>query len=316
MIDLQKILEGAETVCIAGHVRPDGDAVGSCLGFAGYLREAYPSLTVHVRLENVQEEFRFLKGAEQVITDASEDAAYDVFFCLDCADAQRLGDNIRYYKSAARTVCIDHHISNPLYAQENLVVPDASSTSELICDLIPADALSKPVAEALYLGIVHDTGVFQYSCTSSHTMELAGRLMDKGINYPKIVADTFFARSFPQTRAVGRVLSRCELVLEGQVILGFITCREIAELGLRPADLNGIVEQLRNTAGPCAAAFLYETRPSEWRISLRAEEPVDASQLAAHFGGGGHVKAAGCTLTGTLDEVTEKLLSQFRLQLS
>ena len=316
MIDLEKILEGAGTACIAGHVRPDGDAVGSCLGFAGYLKEAYPSLKVHVRLETVQEEFRFLTGAEQVITDASEDIAYDVFFCLDCADAQRLGDNIRYFRSAARTVCIDHHISNPLFAEENLVRPDASSTSELICDLIPEHALTKPVAEALYLGIVHDTGVFQYSCTSSHTMELAGRLMDAGINYPKIVADTFFARSFPQTKAMGRVLSRCELVLDGQVILGHITCQEISELGLRPADLNGIVEQLRNTAGPCAAAFLYETRPSEWRISLRTEEPVDGAKIASHFGGGGHVKAAGCTLTGTLDQVTEKLLAQFRLQLS
>ena len=316
MIDLDKILEGAVTAGIAGHVRPDGDAVGSCLGFAGYLREAYPGLKVNVHLETVQEEFRFLKGADLVITDASEDIAYDVFFCLDCADVQRLGDNIRYFRSAAHTVCIDHHISNPLFAQENLVRPDASSTSELICDLIPKEALTRPVAEALYLGIVHDTGVFQYSCTSSHTMELAGKLMDTGIDYPRIVADTFFARSFPQTKAMGKVLSRSELYLDGQLILGSITCRESSELGLRPADLNGIVEQLRNTAGPCAAAFLYETRPSEWRISLRTGEPVDGAKIASHFGGGGHVRAAGCTLTGTLDEVTEKLLKQIALQLS
>ena len=174
-----KRIEEAHTIAIGGHVRPDGDCTGSCMGMYNYLRENYPEKTVDVYLEEIPEAYKFLQGTKKIQHEIPGNKSYDLFLCLDCGDQGRLGFSAPLFEQAAHTFCIDHHISNQSFAEENHIKPEASSTSELVYHLLNEDKISVSTAEALYLGIVHDTGVFQYSCTAPSTMRAAARLMEK-----------------------------------------------------------------------------------------------------------------------------------------
>ena len=162
---LNKVLENVSTIAIGGHVRPDGDCVGSCVGLGQYIRENYSDKIVDIYLKDIPESFLFLKGTETILESVDdEEKVYDLFISLDCGDTDRLEYSKTLFNKAKHTFCVDHHISNIGFADVNHIVPEASSTSELVYGLLDEEKISQNVAEALYLGIVHDTGVFQYSC--------------------------------------------------------------------------------------------------------------------------------------------------------
>ena len=188
---LNRMLKLADTIAIGGHVRPDGDCIGSSMGLCRYIKENYSDKEVDVYLEEIPEKYRFIKETENVKFAAPEGKVYDLFISLDCADLERLGFSVPLFEQAAHTLCIDHHVSNPGYAQENHIVPEASSTSELVYRLVDKDKLSREAAEALYAGIVNDTGAFQYSCTSPATLRAAAELLEAGVDAPGIIRDTF-----------------------------------------------------------------------------------------------------------------------------
>ena len=310
MNNLDSQLEGVTTVAIAGHVRPDGDCVGSCLATYNYIRTQFPQIRAVVYLEPIPNLFKFMAGADEIRNDCSEDVSYDLFIALDCGDLGRLGAAAKYFESAQKTVCIDHHVSNQSFADENYIFPDASSTSELIFDLIDTDKITKEIAECIYTGIVHDTGVFQYSCTSAHTMEIAGILMEKGIDFPKIVDKTFFEKTYEQNRILGCALLKSQLHLGGTCISAVITRKEMEEYGVLPKHLEGIVSQLRSTKGVETAIFLYENEDGAYKVSMRSASVVDVAEIAVKFGGGGHARAAGITMSGEPEEIMAKLLEE------
>ncbi len=316
MIRLKDELANVKTVAIAGHIRPDGDCVGSCLGVWNYLREQYPEIEADVYLEQVVPKFRFLNGADQVKTDCSAEKTYDLFLSLDASDKERLGAAVKYLDTAKHTVCIDHHITNGGFAEVNWIVADASSTSELVWKTMEEEKISKNTAEALYMGIAHDTGVFQYSNTSPETMQIAGSLIAKGIDFSRIVDDTFYKKTYVQNQILGRALVESILLLDGRVIAGRLREKDMEFYGATPADLDGIVSQLRVTEGVEVAIFLYETGNHEYKVSLRSNGPVDVSAVCAYFGGGGHVKAAGCTMHGTIYDVINNLTLHIEQQLN
>ena len=315
MIKLANELQGVKTVGIAGHIRPDGDCTGSCLAVYNYIRENYPEIEAAVYLEMVNPVFRFLKGAEEVKTDCQEEKVYDLFISLDASDLARLGEASRYFKTAKRTLCVDHHITNLGFAEKNWVVADASSTAELAYELMEEERISRETAEALYLGIVHDTGVFQYSNTSEKTMQIAGKLMSKGIAFSKIIDDTFYRKTYVQNQILGRTLMESILLMDGKVIVGRVRQKDMDFYGIGPKELDGIVNQLRVTEGVEVAIFLYETGNQEFKVSLRSNGIVDVSAVCMYFGGGGHVKAAGCTMQGTLHDVVNNLTLHIEQQL-
>ena len=164
-----------------------------------------------------------------------------------------------------KTACIDHHISNQSFADENYIFPQASSASELVFELIPRERLTKEIAECIYTGIIHDTGVFQYSCTSEKTMEAAGVLMGMGIDFPKIVDQTFFTKTYEQNRIMGLALVKSKLHLDGKCISSIITAEEMREYNVLPKHLDGIVSQLRVTKDVEAAVFLYQTDEENYK---------------------------------------------------
>ncbi len=228
---------------------------------------------------------------------------------------ERLGFSAPLFENAKNTLCIDHHVSNPGFAKENHIVPDASSTSELVYELINRECVSKEVAEALYTGILHDTGVFQYSCTAPSTLRAAAELLEAGVDAPKIIRDTFYEKTYAQHQVLGRALLESILFLDGRCIASYIREREMRFFGVDRSDLDGIASQLRNTKGVEVAIFMDEIRPNVYKVSLRSGDIVDVSVIARYFGGGGHKKAAGFTLTGTPYDVINNLSKQIELQL-
>lgn len=315
MLKLDEILQGVKRAGIAGHVRPDGDCTGSCLALYQYLRMYYPKVSTDVYLEEIPNSFHMLTGADEIRHELPEDTGYDVFFALDCGDTKRLGFAGTLFEQAKKTVCIDHHVSNLAFADVNQIVPDASSTSELIYDLLEKERITKEIAEALYLGIVHDTGVFQYSCTKPSTMEAAAELLRKGIDGPKIIEKTFYEKTYAQNQVLGKALLESICLMDGKVIFSYITKKSMNFFGVKAKDLEGIVSQLRVTTGVEVAIFLYELESGEFKVSLRSKEKVDVSKVAQYFGGGGHVRAAGLTFRGTVHDAVNNIVGQVALQL-
>ncbi len=305
---------GAKRIGIGGHVRPDGDCVGACLGLYQYLRKCLPDTYIKVFLEKPPAIFSEIAGYEEIDSEFGQEAPFDVFFCLDCS-ADRLGDGEKYFNGAAKRINIDHHVSNPGCGDVNEVKPLASSTSEMIYDLLEKERLDRDMAMALYIGIIHDTGVFQYSNTAPETMEKAAHLISFGFPFPRLIEETFYQKTYRQAQILGRALIESIRFMDGRCIVSCIDRKMMDFYEAVPADLEGIVNQLRNITGIHCAIFMYQTDLLEYKISLRSDELVDVAKVAKYFGGGGHARAAGCTMKGTFHDCVNNLSLHIQQQL-
>ena len=310
-----KVLEGAKTIAIGGHVRPDGDCVGSCMGMYLYLKEVFPEKEVDIYLQNIPEALKVLDKMDEIREEIPEEKVYDLFISQDCGDKERLDFSAPLFDNAKHTFCIDHHISNKGFAEYNYIVPEASSTSELVYNLLDEQKISDAAAKALYLGIVHDTGVFQYSCATPSTFRVAANLLEKKFDAPKMIQETYYQKAFAQNKILGYALMNAELHIDGLCVSSFLKKEDMDKFGVTSKDLDGIVSHLRNTSGVEVAVFMYELETEVYKVSLRASNYADVSKIAQMFGGGGHVKAAGCTMNGTPEEIMAKLTEQLELQL-
>lgn len=315
MRDLSSQLAHVKTVAIAGHVRPDGDCVGSCLATYNYIAAWYPQIQADIYLEPIPNIFKFLKNSDKIRSSCDCDQAYDLCIVQDCGDVGRLGDAVKYFETAAKTICIDHHMSNDSFADENYIFPETSSTSELIFELIEEEKITKEIAECIYVGMVHDTGMFQYSSTSAKTMHAAGVLMEKGIDFSKIVDDTFYTKTFAQNKILGQALLNSRLFLDGDVIATAVSREEMERFQVLPKHLEGIVSQLRVTKGVEAAIFLYENEDGTWKVSMRSNGKANVAEIAMKHDGGGHVRAAGATMDGKPEDILGRLCSEIERQL-
>ena len=300
---------------IAGHIKPDGDCIGSCLGLYNYIMTNYENVFVDIYLDPIPKSFMFLKNADKIIHHTEMNREYDLFISVDSGDKLRLGERIKYFEGAKSTLCIDHHISNIGFADENIVMPSISSTCEVIYELLDADKIDKDTAAALYTGIIHDTGMFRYSSISDRTMCIAGILMKKGIDFSQIILDTYLSRSFNENKILAKALSNSRLELEDKCIVSTITREEMEACNVNVSQLDSIIDELNVTRGTECAVFLYETGDNQYKASLRSKVYVDVSEIALHFGGGGHIHAAGCTMNGTLEKVMQDILDMIQAQI-
>ena len=315
MLNLKETLQGVKTAAILGHIRPDGDCIGSCLALYNYIETYYPEIQAKVYLQDFMPEFLMLKNADKIEHGVDEDLVYDVCFSLDSADKERHGEFVKYFDAAKKTVGIDHHISNQGFADEHLILSDASATAEMMYELIGKEQLTKEIAECIYLGMAHDTGVFQYSNASPKTFRAVADLLETGIDASRIVDETFYQKSYVQNQILGKTLQESVLHLDGKVISGVVTRKDMEHYGVTPKALDGIVSQLRYTRGVEVAVFLYELENESYKVSMRSNGKVNVSAIAGELGGGGHVKAAGCEDLGGSHEVLEKLLALNEKQL-
>lgn len=315
MHTIWEMINEASTIGIAGHIRPDGDCVGACMGLYGYLLKEYPEKQIDVYLEFVPERFQFLKLAKHVITETEEKITYDLFIALDGGDVDRLGLAQSYFETAKQTICIDHHISNTKFADYNFIEPELSSTCELLYTMMQEEKIDHTIAEALYLGIVHDTGVFKHTNTTKQTMEIAGKLIEKGVAFSNIIDETFYQKTYMQNQILGRCLLESILLMDGKCIVSYMSQKIMAFYEADSSDLDGIIDQLRITKGVEVAILIHEVNPMEQKVSMRSNGIVDVSKIAVYFGGGGHKKAAGYTMKGSVYDVVNNLTIHIETQL-
>lgn len=313
-VDLIQECAGAKRIGISGHIRPDGDCVGSCLALFLYLSKSLPEAEIKVFLETPPDIFNNIKGFAEIDTRFGEEAAYDVFFALDTVP-ERMGGAEDYFKEAGKTVNIDHHVSNRGSGDINVVKPQIGSTCEVLLDLMDRSKIDRDIAMALYIGIIHDTGVFQYSCTTPATMEKAAFLMGFGFDFSKIIEETFYQKTYLQSQIMGRALMESIRFLDGRCIVSVVNKKVMEFYGVEPNDFDGIVNQLRNIKGIDCAIFMYQTGLLEYKVSLRSTEKVDVAKVASYFGGGGHVRAAGCTMKGNFHDCVNNLSLHIEEQL-
>ncbi len=306
-------IKKADTIAIGGHVRPDGDCVGSCMGLYSYIVEQFPEKNVTVYLEEIPASFAYLE-----IPEAYEEKTnvYDLFLSLDCGSSDRLGDVERIMNQAKRVVNIDHHISNTMFGDENHVEAKASSTSEVLCGLLEMEKISFFSAQAFYTGIIHDTGVFKHSNTSARTMAFAGQLMEKGIPYGTIIDESFYQKTYKQLQIMGRCLLESVRVMDGKCIFSVVSQHTMDFYEAKPSDLDGVIDELRTTEGVEVAILLTQKDTVEYKVSMRSNQIVDVSKIATFFGGGGHIRAAGCTVKGSAHDVINNLTEHIEKQLN
>lgn len=315
---IEEVVKDAESIGIGGHIRPDGDCVGACMALYLYLRKVFPEKSVELFLERPSEVFHCIKDIDKIRTDVMEGGSYDrdldVFIALDTVK-ERLGAAQPLFDRAGKTVNIDHHISNKGCGTVNYIDPHASSTSELIFRSIEEEKLDVEIAKAIYIGIVHDTGVFRYSSTSPETLATASKLVAFGFDFSEIIDRTFYEKTYVQTLLLGRALLESILIMDGKCIVSGIEKKTLDFYHADAKDLEGIVSQLNQTKDVECTIFTYQTGVLEYKVSLRSKGKVDVAEIAVYFGGGGHKRAAGCTMNGTFYDVVNNLTLHIERQL-
>ncbi len=307
-------VRNAASIAVGGHIRPDGDCVGSVMGLYLYLKKELPGTEIDVYLERPADIFDCISHIEDIKSEFNANIVYDVFIALDCAD-DRLGDTRPLFERARKKINIDHHISNPGCGDVRIVEPERSSTAELLYDLMVPEAVDREIATALYIGIIHDTGVLRYSNTSPRTLQVTAELIKYGFDFPDIIEKTFYEKSYVQTQIMGRAVLESVRFMNNRCIVSMVSRRMMEFYQVTPKDLDGIVNQLQAVKGVDCAIFMYETGTLEYKVSMRSNGRVDVALVAMKFGGGGHVRAAGCTMNGTYHDNINNLSIEIAEQL-
>lgn len=314
-MDFLKEIGNAKKIAIAGHVRPDGDAVSSCLATRNYLKNALPDAEVTVYLSVMPTIFSYMKGYSEVDETYEVTEPYDVFIALDCADKSRLDKAIPLFESAKKTICVDHHESNVGYADVTELKAHASSTCEVLYDLFEEKYIDDEVAMDLYTGIVHDSGVFQYNNMSRHSFEIVGALNEYDFDGPAIIQKTFYEKTYAQNQILGRVLLESVLFMDKKCIFSVVDRKMMDFYQVLPKHFEGIVNQLQHTRGVEVAIFMYETGTQSYKVSMRSNGKVNVAKIAVVFGGGGHDRAAGVDMNGTVHDIINALSEKIAEQL-
>ena len=317
LIQLDRIIREAGSVAISGHEHPDGDCAGSTTALYWYVKNVCPEAEVDLYLEKIPDAYAYIGEDIPIRHSAdSEHEPYDLFISLDCGVLERLGFALPVFEKARKTVCIDHHYSNPGYADINRICPNASSTSELLAEEMDPQYINDEIARDLFLGISHDSGVFQYPSTSPKTHRIAANLMEYDFNASDLITRTYYERTFEQQKIGAQAIENAFLMLDGRVIVSMISMDEMERCHVQPQDLDAIVAGMRDTTGVECAAFMYEKAKGEWKVSLRSRTTADMSAVAKACGGGGHRRASGATFyTDDPEEIMRKIIPLIEQQL-
>lgn len=320
MIDLVAECREASAIGITGHANPDGDCVGSVMALGQFLRKALPHTKVDIMLERPASIFDFIEGISEIVTDYVTDRVYDVMIVADSMP-DRTGEAEKYVKTAKKVINIDHHVSNPGAGDVNEIQPKASSAAEVVYKLIASKAeykslMDREMAQTIYIGIIHDSGVMRYSNTSPETLRIVADLIEYGFDFPRIIDETFYEKTQVESKILGKALLDAYPCLNGSCMVTILKKETMETFGAGKKELGGIVNELRIIKGVQVACFLYETEPDVYKISLRScSDEIDVARVAAHFGGGGHIRAAGCTLQGAPEEMVNSLMEQIAIQI-
>ena len=305
---IKRRLGEAERILITGHIRPDGDAIGSMLGLGLALEEAgkHVQMVLPAGLPHV---FEHLEGTALVQEEVEGDI--DTFISVDCAEFSRIHEELQSFGEPH--INIDHHITNTNYAEINLVEADSVATASILTEHLPAWGLSitRPVAAALLTGLITDTLGFRTLNMNSKAFRQAAALMDVGVNLPDLYYQALISRSFKAARYWGVGVSNLER--DGKMVWAVLSLKERKAIKYRGNDDADLINVLAAVEESPIALVFVEQSGGGVKVSWRARgKKWDVAKVAAKFGGGGHRAAAGATLEGSLSEIKPKVLSETR----
>ena len=301
-----ELIESRDRFAITSHIRPDGDSLGSSLGFYWLLQALGKDVEVIMR-DPVPHSYRQLPGAQKVRVTPGVDRQYDAVFVIECSDITRPG-LIDLEKQ--HVVNIDHHSTTALFGAINWIDSTASAVGEMIYNLCKATGVrvTKEIAECVYTALITDTGSFHYSNTTERTFKVASELVRTGVKPAKTAEAVFASYPWSRIQLLGDVLSTARRDDSGRVAC----IRQTLEMQRRCAasdeDADGFVNYPLTVAEVEAVALLKECAPEVYRTSLRSKGDVNVARVAEMFGGGGHRNAAGCTLTGSWADVEQRIV--------
>lgn len=306
-------LRGAQRIGIATHVNPDGDALGSLLGASLGLRKlgketwaSWPQTT-----GKMPPGYDFLPGQEALVT-SDRMPAVELFLALDCGGGDRLGEFEETFRSAPRSINVDHHPNNDMFATINIVATTASSTSEMVTFLLQdlGVDIDHHIATCLYTGIVTDTGNFQYTNAGPDTLRLAADLLEYGVEKSAVAQAVYETAPFGFLQLAGRVLGRAKLYEDERFIYSTVTREDLKATDVLMEETDTLIDLLRSTRDADVAAIFKEKDDGAFRVSMRSTD-VSVGAIARAHGGGGHDLAAGFT-TDDIDSAVEEIVRHLR----
>jgi phosphoesterase RecJ-like protein len=304
------LLENAQSILILAHKSPDGDTVGSSFALCRALLKLGKKARV-VCSDTIPAKFSYFTNGLDF-----ENSEPDLIVASDVASVNLLGDKLSCYADKIG-LCIDHHPSNSVNAGYSFVDPSAAATCEITAELVyllKVD-IDKNIANCIYTGIATDTGCFRYSNTTPKTLRTAADMIEKGADSAVINKKLFETVSHERLEFEKLALQTLELHFDGKVALIVLTKEMSQKTGVDEADTEGIPSIPARIEGVEAGITVKEKDDGVYKISLRTGSTLNASDICANFGGGGHAAAAGCTIEGTLDEVKQKILQAVKDEL-
>jgi phosphoesterase RecJ-like protein len=318
--DLQAVadvLRSHERFVVVAHENPDGDALGSLLGATLGLRALGKDVVMYLAGSGpLPAEYRFLELSE-LIHDLPEDIEERVLLAVDCANERRIAEDARIVSRARFVIDVDHHHDNSRFGNVNLVVPEASSTAEVIRDILAEldIELTPQIAEALYVGLVTDTGRFQYTNTTPKALRLAAELVEAGADVHGIFQHVYETVQFAKLKLLARALDRAAAYENGGLVVSYLIRDDFTEVGAEEPYSEGIIDHLRAVEGSEMVALIREPPREEGptrRVSLRSShDEIDVSAIARKRGGGGHPQAAGFSSEEPVERIIEFLRREY-----
>ena len=311
------VLRSHERFAVVTHENPDGDALGSLVGATFALRALGKDVVMYLAgSAPLPAEYTFLPLAE-LRRDLPDDIEQRVLLAVDCANDRRIGPESDAVDRSLLVVDVDHHHDNSRFGEVNLVVPDASSTAEVMRDVVRelGVTLTPEIAEALYVGLVTDTGRFQYTNTTPKALRLAAELVEAGADVHGIFRHVYETVQFAKLKLLARALDRARVFEGGRLVVSYLLRDDFADVGAEEPFSEGIIDHLRAVEGSEMVALIREPPRDEGpvrRVSLRSShDEVDVSAIAREQGGGGHRQAAGFSSDAPIEEIVEFLREAF-----
>lgn len=296
-------LRSSKHVLAVTHYNPDGDAIGALAGI-GHIC-SFLNIPYTLLLEAYPRKFSYITDAVNVSN--KFDDYFDTFVSVDCGDTNRFEAFMHYYNAAKVTINIDHHQTNIGFANINYVEADASSASELVYNVAKACNMPHTIdfAKAIYTGIVSDTGGFMYPSTKASTHRIAAELIELNFDFNSIYHSLIHLKTQKTIALEAIAINRLVKVSDKGFFLTYITKQDLDSIGADKDELSSIVSYIKNIEGCSIAVFIYEEGCNKYKVSLRSTQPYDVASVAKDFGGGGHKRAAGATIDGSLEQVID-----------
>jgi phosphoesterase RecJ-like protein len=308
--EIAAAIHQAKRIAILSHVRPDCDAIGSQLALALSLQQLGKEVSAWNE-DGLPESFRFLEKSDLIKRPPAESEEFDLAIALDTASQQRLGTAFRAIRSVHQWINIDHHASNPGYGDLVYIDPVAPAAGQIVFEFLQTEKfpLTQAGADALYAAISTDTGSFRYANVTARTFEIAAELIKSGVDAAAIANHLY--ESYPKRRVqlLGQILPGALFDLDDQIASMALTNEMKARLGIHPDDIDGLIDYVRSVDTVVVAALFEELPENKIRLSMRSKnDRVDVNKICGEFGGGGHPRAAGARIRGSLEEVRSKVL--------